>query len=222
MYGIAFSLHIYFDFSGYSDMAIGLGKLFGFDFIENFNYPYISKSATEFWRRWHISLGTWFRDYIYIPLGGNRNGRVRTYANILIVFTISGLWHGTGWTFLIWGIMHGVFQIVERLFPKIFKNMHPALSWMVTFSFVNIAWVFFRADTVSQAISILVQLARMSFTSLNDEMVALFNLPELVWISQKILPIDILAHYENLYCFGFLLVGLIGILGYSNSLYTQL
>lgn len=112
---IAYSLQIYFDFSGYSDMAIGLGKMFGFDFLENFNYPYISKSIREFWRRWHISLSTWFKEYLYIPLGGNRKGNLRTYVNLFIVFFCTGLWHGASWNFVIWGLWHGFFSIIERL-----------------------------------------------------------------------------------------------------------
>ena len=112
---VCYSLQIYFDFSGYSDMAIGLGKMFGFDFLENFNYPYISKSIREFWRRWHISLSTWFKEYLYIPLGGNRKGRVRTYINLFIVFFCTGLWHGASWNFVLWGLWHGFFSVMERL-----------------------------------------------------------------------------------------------------------
>lgn len=112
---VCFSIQIYFDFSGYSDMAIGLGRMFGFNFLENFNYPYISKSIREFWRRWHISLSTWFKEYLYIPLGGNRKGKGRTYLNLFIVFFCTGLWHGASWNFVIWGLWHGAFSIIERL-----------------------------------------------------------------------------------------------------------
>ena len=112
---VCYSLQIYFDFSGYSDMAIGLGKMFGFDFLENFNYPYISKSIREFWRRWHISLSTWFKEYLYIPLGGNRKGNARTYINLFIVFFCTGLWHGASWNFVLWGMWHGFFSVIERL-----------------------------------------------------------------------------------------------------------
>ena len=111
---ICYSLQIYFDFSGYSDMAIGLGKIFGFDFLENFNYPYISGSVREFWRRWHISLSSWFRDYLYIPLGGSRKGAWRTYRNMFIVFFVTGLWHGASYNFILWGLFHGVFLVLER------------------------------------------------------------------------------------------------------------
>ena len=115
IYGISYSLQIYFDFSAYSDMAIGLGRMFGFHFMENFNYPYISKSITEFWRRWHISLGSWFKDYVYIPLGGSREGNIKLIKNVLIVWLLTGLWHGSEWTFLIWGLFIGILLVIEKL-----------------------------------------------------------------------------------------------------------
>ncbi len=119
---VAFSLQIYFDFSGYSDMAIGLGKMFGFEFLENFNYPYISKSITEFWRRWHISLGTWFREYMYIPLGGNRRGAAMMYFNIFTVWFLTGFWHGASWNFAVWGLYFAVILMLEKAFLlKLFR-----------------------------------------------------------------------------------------------------
>lgn len=157
---VAFTLQIYFDFSGYSDMAIGLGKMFGFDFMENFNYPYISTSIREFWRRWHISLSTWFREYLYIPLGGNRKGQVRTYVNLLIVFFATGLWHGAGATFIIWGLYHGLFLVVERmgLGKLLEKNCFRGLNHIYTTLVVVVGWVFFRADTLADAKVILHQM----------------------------------------------------------------
>jgi alginate O-acetyltransferase complex protein AlgI len=126
---VAYSLQIYFDFSGYSDMAIGLGRMFGFKFLENFNYPYISKSLREFWRRWHISLSTWFRDYIYIPLGGNRVSTVRVYMNLFIVFLLTGVWHGASWNFVAWGLFHGIFLAAEHAgFSKILSKIWRALQ----------------------------------------------------------------------------------------------
>ncbi len=160
MLAVLYTLQIYFDFSGYSDMAIGLGKIFGFDFMENFNYPYISTSIREFWRRWHISLSTWFREYLYIPLGGNRKGQVRTYVNLLIVFFATGLWHGAGATFIIWGLYHGLFLVVERMgFGKILeKNRFRGLNHLYTALVVIVGWVFFRADTLADAGVILHQM----------------------------------------------------------------
>ena len=157
---LAYTFQIYFDFSGYSDMAVGLGKMFGFEFMQNFNYPYISTSIREFWRRWHISLSTWFREYLYIPLGGNRKGQVRTYVNLLIVFFATGLWHGAGATFIIWGLYHGLFLVVERmgLGKLLEKNCFRGLNHIYTTLVVVVGWVFFRADTLADAKVILHQM----------------------------------------------------------------
>ena len=141
---IAYTLQIYYDFSGYSDMAIGLGKIFGFDFLENFNYPYISRSIKEFWRRWHISLSSWFRDYLYIPLGGNRKGKVRTYINLIIVFFVTGLWHGASFNFIVWGLYYAVFLVIERLgFGKRLEKLPRIIQHVYTLLVVVIGWVFF-------------------------------------------------------------------------------
>ena len=153
LYAVAFALHIYFDFSGYSDMAIGLGKVFGFHFLENFNYPYISASITEFWRRWHMSLGTWFRDYVYIPLGGNRVGRARQLLNILVVWMLTGFWHGAAWNFVVWGLMFAVLLIMEKLWLlKPLSKCRPLAHLYVVF-FVVIRFVIFNAETMGQALS---------------------------------------------------------------------
>ena len=151
---IAYALQIYFDFSGYSDMAIGLGKMLGFSFPENFRYPYVSLSVKEFWRRWHLSLSTWFRDYLYIPLGGSRRGKGRTLLNLLIVFALCGLWHGADWTFLLWGLWHGLFLCLERL--SFMKKLQEALPkwvrWCYTELVVLLGWVLFRADNLGMAL----------------------------------------------------------------------
>ncbi|MGB0177282.1 MAG: MBOAT family O-acyltransferase [Owenweeksia sp.] len=149
---IAYTFQIYFDFSGYSDMAIGLGRMLGFHFPENFNFPYISKSIREFWRRWHITLSAWFRDYLYISLGGNRKGSGRTYLNLVIVFFVTGLWHGASWNFVIWGLFHGLFMIIERggtgkilvTLPKVIQHLYALLV-------VVVGWVFFRVEHISDA-----------------------------------------------------------------------
>ena len=153
---ICYTLQIYFDFSGYSDMAIGLGKMFGFQFPENFNYPYISKSIREFWRRWHISLSTWFRDYLYIPLGGNRLSPARNYFNLITVFFLCGLWHGASWTFVIWGLYHGVFLIIEHsAFARWLERRPRFFSHIYALAVVIVGWVLFRADTLAHASSYL-------------------------------------------------------------------
>ncbi len=141
---IAFSFQIYFDFSGYSDMAIGLGKMFGFHFPQNFNYPFISRSIAEFWRRWHMTLGGWFREYVYIPLGGNRKGPTRTYINLLIVWMLTGFWHGASWNFIIWGLYFGVLISLERLFlQKALLKLHPIFQHLYFIFFLLVGWVFF-------------------------------------------------------------------------------
>lgn len=152
---IAYGLQIYFDFSGYSDMAIGLGKMFGFDFLENFNYPYISKSISEFWRRWHISLGSWFRDYVYIPLGGNRKGYSRTIINLLIVWSITGFWHGASWTFMAWGFYFGVWIVIERIWIGNMLSKSRLFGNLYVFIIVMVGWVFFRADDFSYSFSMI-------------------------------------------------------------------
>ena len=149
---LCYTLQIYFDFSGYSDMAIGLGRMFGFRFLENFNYPYISRSIQEFWRRWHISLSTWFRDYLYIPLGGNRVSSARTYFNLILVFLLCGLWHGASWNFIVWGMIHGSFLIMERAWlGQVLNKSISLFRHTYTLFVVIIAWVFFRADSLSEA-----------------------------------------------------------------------
>lgn len=150
LYAVAFTLQIYFDFSGYSDMAIGLGKVFGFDFQENFNYPFISQSITEFWRRWHMSLGTWFRDYLYIPLGGNRVGRMRWLFNIFLVWMLTGLWHGAAWNFVIWGMLFAVLLMIEKLWLGSFlKKMPKSISHLYVMLLVIISFVIFDAPDLS-------------------------------------------------------------------------
>lgn len=151
LYGIAAMLQIYFDFSGYSDMAIGLGKMFGFDFLENFNYPYIATSITDFWRRWHISLSSWFRDYIYIPLGGNRVSKLKWLRNILVVWFLTGLWHGAAWNFILWGTFFGILLIIEKLFlGEVLKKLPKILSRIYVLLTVMISFIIFNGDSSSQ------------------------------------------------------------------------
>lgn len=153
LYGISITLQIYFDFSGYSDMAIGLGKMFGFEFLENFNYPYIATSITDFWRRWHISLSSWFRDYIYIPLGGNRVSKLKWIRNILIVWLLTGLWHGAAWNFVFWGLYFGILLIVEKVFlEKYLKKLPKFLTHIYVLLIVMISFIIFNGESISQII----------------------------------------------------------------------
>jgi len=150
---IIYGLQIYFDFSGYSDMAIGLGKMFGFNIPENFNYPYIATSIREFWRRWHMTLSRWFKDYLYISLGGNRLGSIRTYINLFVVFFITGLWHGASWTFIAWGLFHGVFIILEKIgLQNILQKLPKLVSHIYLLIVVSISWVLFRSLNITDAL----------------------------------------------------------------------
>ena len=152
IFAISYSLQIYFDFSAYSDMAIGLGRMFGFHFLENFNYPYISKSISEFWRRWHMSLSSWFRDYVYIPLGGNRKGTIILVRNIFIVWALTGIWHGANWTFVIWGLMYGIMLIIEKLFlTKHLEKMPSILQRIYVLFTVMISFIIFNANSIGEA-----------------------------------------------------------------------
>ena len=152
LYAVAFMLNIYFDFSGYSDMAIGLGRIFGFRFCENFNYPYLSKSVTEFWRRWHMSLGSWFRDYIYIPLGGNRVPKWRWVFNILVVWMLTGLWHGASWNFVLWGLLYAVVLLAEKWIPAL-KKLPAVLQHLYVMLIVMLGFVLFNAEDLAQAVA---------------------------------------------------------------------
>jgi alginate O-acetyltransferase complex protein AlgI len=154
----AYTLQIYFDFSGYSDMAIGLARMFGFRFLENFDFPYVSGSIQEFWRRWHISLSRWFRDYLYVPLGGNRAAAWRVYVNLLIVFFLCALWHGAKWTFVVWGLIHGAFLVLERVGALRGVTALPVVRHVYVMAVVMFAWVFFRADSFAQALGFLAAL----------------------------------------------------------------
>lgn len=164
---IAYALQIYYDFSGYSDMAIGMGRMFGFHFLENFNFPYIARSVTDFWRRWHISLSTWFRDYVYIPLGGNRVGSARHAFNLLVVWGLTGLWHGANWTFIVWGLYYFVFLLLEKLIGP--KHKQGILSHVYTLLIVLVGWVIFRSETIGGAINYLGYMFGVGASGLADK-----------------------------------------------------
>jgi alginate O-acetyltransferase complex protein AlgI len=174
---IAYTLQIYFDFSAYSDMAIGLGMLFGFSFPENFNRPYSAACITDFWRRWHITLSRWFKDYLYIPLGGNRRGAMRACLNTAVVCILCGLWHGANWTFLIWGIYHGVFLIIERVtgVRDLPLEKHFVIRRLVTLIIVVVGWVIFRAESLSQAIGFLGAMFTVSDLPISYELIRALN-----------------------------------------------
>ena len=171
---ISVTIQFYFDFSGYSDMAIGLGKMFGFDFLENFNYPYISKNMLEFWKRWHISLSSWVRDYVYISLGGNRKGAIWTYFNLVVVFFVIGLWHGASWNFIVWGLFHGTFILIEKGgFDKVLSKLWRPIQHFYMLMVLVTSLVFFRTDNLAQAISFMKKM--FVFSNGNETMNSYLN-----------------------------------------------
>jgi alginate O-acetyltransferase complex protein AlgI len=215
---LAYTLQIYFDFSGYSDMAIGLGLMFGFRFLENFDHPYASRSITEFWRRWHISLSRWFRDYLYVPLGGNRHGKARTYRNLMVVFFLCGLWHGASWAFVAWGLFHGLFLVLERVrFGASLALLPRVVAHGYTLIIVMVGWVFFRAETFGQALAFLRAMIGLSHTSVAtcadylDAWTALaliagciFSMPVRTWLRERwelsrIEPLPTLAMFATFF-----------------------
>ena len=193
---VAYTLQIYFDFSGYSDMAIGLGKMFGFHFTENFNYPYISRSATEFWRRWHISLGTWFRDYVYIPMGGNRVSKVRWILNLFVVWTLTGLWHGANWTFVLWGLFYFVLLMMEKITN--FPEKIGVLAHIYALLAIIIGWTLFRSPDINHAMNYIGTMIGVGSTGLFDSTAwyYIYN-GRTVWILGVILSTPIVPMLKN-------------------------
>lgn len=214
---LSYTIQIYFDFSGYCDMAVGIGKMMNIDLPLNFNSPYKALTITEFWDCWHMTLTRFFTRYVYIPLGGSRRGTMRTYVNVMIVFLISGLWHGANWTFLLWGGLHGVFSVITRHKREFFEKMHPALSWLLTFGFVNVAWVIFRADSIRDAMRMIYHMVCLKVTGLNPNIVNCFKLPEIEALLRGILNIDILKYCPYAFLLLFLLLAVILILGSGNA-----
>lgn len=179
---LAYTFQIFFDFGGYSDMAIGLGRMFGFHFLENFNYPYISKSISEFWRRWHMSLGTWFRDYVYIPLGGSRVNKLRLIFNLFVTWMLTGIWHGANWTFFLWGFMYFVLLALEKTFniDKKQGRVINIVKWIYTMFFVIIGWVVFRADSLGNALTYLGSMFGLNGNTFTDGMFSGYFMQNLV------------------------------------------
>ncbi|MCL1874966.1 MAG: MBOAT family protein [Synergistaceae bacterium] len=186
-----YTFQLYFDFSGYCDMATGIGLMFNISLPMNFNSPYRALTIIDFWKRWHMTLTRFFTRYVYIPLGGSRRGSALTYINIFIVFIVSGLWHGANWTFILWGTIHGVFSLITRTFQKTFNNLHPALNWLITFVFVNMTWIYFRADSIEQANQIIKSIFYFNFDSINDSIIESFRLPEFRAIN-KLFNVEVL------------------------------
>lgn len=192
---LAYTFQMYFDFSGYCDMAIGLGQMMNFDLPLNFDSPYKAISITEFWKRWHKTLSRFFTKYVYIPLGGNRKGKLRTYLHIMIVFLLSGLWHGASWSYVVWGGIHGSLQVMERMFKGILDKIPRIIRWVMTFALLNLTFIVFRAGSLRHALVILQRILGLSFGAVSTNITGAFQLPEILYLAEKLLRVDMAAQY---------------------------
>lgn len=216
---LAYTIQIYFDFSGYCDMAIGIGRMMNIELPVNFDSPYKALTITEFWSRWHKTLTRFFTKYIYIPLGGNRKGKLRTYRNVFIVFFISGLWHGANWTFIIWGVLHGLFMIITRHWKSWFAKLHPVLSWCITFLFVNLTWVIFRAGSVSEALHFFQRLFSMEiYGTILGPLADTFNFTDIRFWVDLLLPASLSGYFPKV-MFALSFVMVLPILVFSRNAY---
>lgn len=206
---LSYTFQIYFDFSGYSEMAYGIGKMFNIDIPVNFNCPYKSCSIIEFWKRWHMTLTRFFREYVYIPLGGSKRGEIRTYINIMIVFFLSGLWHGANWTFILWGVLHGIAQMLNRIFASKWEKCNRIFQWLITFSFLNVMWLLFRADDIGQAWMLLTRAIKMETLTISADLQKCYVLPEIEWLID-LMPsiVGVLNKVNGLYIWTALFVAL--------------
>lgn len=211
---LSYTIQIYFDFSGYCDMAVGIGKILNIDLPLNFNSPYKALTITEFWSRWHMTLTRFFTKYIYIPLGGNRGGTLRTYCNVMLVFCVSGLWHGAGWTFVLWGICHGVFSVLSRHYEAVVHKLHPVLNWMITFTFLNITWAIFRAGNIREGVRIINRVLLFDFGIIDKNITSSFNLPEFLFINKRF---PILNIYPQFFMISFFVFAIWLLLGSKNA-----
>lgn len=188
---LSFTFQIYFDFSGYSSMAIGISKMLNISLPDNFDSPYQSLSVVDFWKRWHISLTGFLREYLYFPLGGSRKGKIRYYINMFLVFFISGIWHGAAWTYIVWGALQGAAYCLNKAFYKQWNKMNQILQWLITFLFINISWLFFRALSVSQAIDILKRIGKMESSAISEGLLECFRIPEISFICNRVEEISV-------------------------------
>lgn len=212
-----YTFQIYFDFSGYSDMAIGIARFFNISLPINFDSPYQSYSIVEFWSRWHMTLTRFLRKYVYIPLGGNKKGMIRTYINVFIVFLVSGIWHGANWTFIIWGIIHGSANILNRIFKNTWDKCNAVFRWLCTFLFINVTWLIFRADDLKQAVILIKRMICLDSFSINNGLIECFDLPELSMVAAIIKPLGTLNYKINgFYMWLFAFAGMFCVLNITN------
>lgn len=213
---LCYTIQIYFDFSGYCDMATGIGQMFNIDIPMNFNSPYKALTITDFWKRWHITLTRFFTRYIYIPLGGSKKGVARTYLNTFIVFLASGLWHGANWTFVLWGVLHGTACIITKIFSKKIEKLHPVFNWAVTFGFVNLTWIYFRAPSISAANQIIKNILKLQFGPIRADIASCFRPIEFQTLGE-LLHLNFITTTPNYMLFFFLLFAFAAILVLKNT-----
>ncbi len=211
---LSYTFQIYFDFSGYCDMATGIGLMFNINIPMNFNSPYKSTTIAEFWKRWHMTLTRFFTTYVYIPLGGNKKGAVRTYVNIFIVFVVSGFWHGANWTFIVWGIAHGVAMLINKLFKKGIDKINPVLNWIMTFAFVNLTWVIFRAESLKDVSAFFKELISLDFTPISSKFFDALRPAEIDYALTNLEPLT--QYIGNIWFVGFFAVALVAVLQMRN------
>lgn len=212
---LSYTFEIYFDFSGYSDMALGIAKMMNIDLPVNFNSPYAAINISDFWKRWHITLTRFFTKYVYFPLGGNRKGAIRTYLNILIVFFLSGLWHGSNWNFIFWGLLHGFALVIYRKFRKSFDDLNPVLGWIILFGFVNFSWIFFRADTIKNGLQLIHRVLLFNFNSVDINLIKPFQISEIFVFFSRIPFFG--TRYANDFVYAFFVIALFIVLQKNNS-----
>lgn len=215
---LSYTFQLFFDFSGYCDMAIGIGYMFNVELPQNFNSPYQATSITDFWSRWHMSLTRFLKTYIYIPLGGNRKGEFKTYINIMIVYLVSGIWHGANWTFILWGVLHGVLNCLNRLLKKPWEKLGKVTQWGITFMLVNMLWILFRADNISSAILFIKEMCCLSDFTIRDQLYYCFSLPEFSFLEEKIPIFSLLpSRITGFYLWFFILGAFFIVLNFRNS-----
>lgn len=219
---LSYTFQLYFDFSGYCDMATGIGHMFNIEFPQNFNSPYKADSILDFWSRWHMSLTRFLRNYIYIPLGGNRKGKVRTCIHIMIVYFISGVWHGANWTFILWGLLHGIFCCLNRLFQHTWEKLERVTRWVLTFLLVNMLWIFFRADSIASAKLFLDKMWSLSDFTVRTELYQCFHLPEFILAEEQIpLLYTLTSQITGFHLWLFMLGAFFVVLNFRNSTETE-
>ena len=214
----SYTFQIYFDFSGYCDMATGIGYMFNIEIPMNFNSPYKATSITEFWNRWHMSLTRFLRLYVYIPLGGNRRGKIRTYFNIMIVYLVSGIWHGANWTFIIWGLLHGGLNCLNRIFETTWKKINIIAQWTITFMLVNVLWIFFRAEDIGTAVLFIKKLCKLSSFTIREELYGCFKMMEFSFLEKEIPVFRYISNQiTGLYLWVFIIGTFFIVLNFRNS-----